>query len=410
MPHMDINEINNEIKSLVAEIAPSAIATRHHLHRHPELSHLETETAAFVTERLQTLRLDDVRPHIGGHGVVGILRGTAPEACNGPLFALRADMDALPIQEQSDIPYRSCKAGIMHACGHDGHTSTLLGAAAVLARMRHQLRGTIQFIFQPAEETVGGASDMCAQGVMEGVDAIVALHGWPGMDIGKIGVRAGPMMASADTFDITIRGRGAHAAMPHIGVDPILIGAHIVTALQSLASREISPVEPLVVTIAQFHAGTAYNIIPGIAEIKGTVRCLSRDLRPEMPQRIERLVRGICEGMRAEYTFGYRFGTPVTVNDAKINALVAEVGSGVLGDNNVETLESPSMGAEDFAVYLEHAPGAMFRLGVGAEVTPLHTPTYNFSDAAVPIGMELFSRIAIRYLNEGKSESILTRD
>lgn len=414
MPSVDINvnriERNSEIKSLVDEIAPSAITTRHHLHQNPELSHLETETAAFVQTRLQSLGLDEVRPNIGGHGVVGILHGTAGEARNGPTFAIRADMDALPIQELSNLPYRSCKTGIMHACGHDGHTATLLGAAAVLSRLRHQFQGTVQFIFQPAEETVGGASEMCSEGVMEGVDAIVALHGWPGMDIGKIGVRAGPMMASADTFDITIRGRGAHAAMPHIGVDPILIGAQIVTALQSLVSREVSPVEPLVVTIAQFHAGTAYNIIPGIAELKGTVRCLSRELRPEMPQRIERIVRGICESMRAEYTFGYRFGTPVTVNDVKINALVAEVGDEVLGSDNVVSLESPSMGAEDFAVYLEHAPGAMFRLGVGSEVTPLHTPTYNFSDAAVPVGMELFTRIALRYLNEGKSVPILTRN
>ena len=239
---------------------------------------------------------------------------------------------------------------------------------------------------------------MCKEGVMDGVSAIVALHGWPGMDVGKIGVRPGPMMASADTFDITIKGRGAHAAMPHIGVDPIVIGAQIVTALQTLASRETSPVEPVVVTVAQFHAGTAYNIIPGVAEIKGTVRCLSRELRPEMPKHIERMVKGICEAMRAEYTFGYRFGTPVTVNDAQINALIAEVGQEALGSGGVVSLESPSLGAEDFAVYLDHAPGAMFRLGVGADVTPLHTPTYNFTDEAVPVGMELFTRIALRYL------------
>ena len=209
------------------------------------------------------------------------------------------------------------------------------------------------------------------------------------------------MMASADTFDITIKGRGAHAAMPHISVDPIVIGAQIVTALQTLASREVSPVEPVVVTVAQFHAGTAYNIIPGVAEIKGTVRCLSRELRLEMPRHIERMVRGICDAMRAEYTFGYRFGTPVTVNDVQINALVADVGRETLGEAGVVSLPAPSLGAEDFAVYLDHAPGAMFRLGVGADVTPLHTPTYNFADAALPVGIEMFTRVALRYLSDG---------
>ncbi len=397
MPVVD----NARIAALIAAAAPDAVALRHHLHQNPELSHHEQATSALVAERLRALGLDDVKTNVGGHGVVGMLRGGAAGADSGKLFAIRADMDALPIEETSDLPYKSSNKGVMHACGHDGHTATLLGAATVLSQMRDLLPGSIRFVFQPAEETVGGANEMCAEGVMDGVDAIVALHGWPGMDVGKIGVRAGPMMASADTFDITVKGRGAHAAMPHISVDPIVIGAQIVTALQTLASREVSPVEPVVVTVAQFHAGTAYNIIPGVAEIKGTVRCLSRDLRPQMPKHIERMVRGICEAMRAEYTFGYRFGTPVTVNDTQINALVAIVGHETLGEAGVITLPAPSLGAEDFAVYLDHAPGAMFRLGVGADVTPLHTPTYNFADEAVPVGMEMFTRLALRYLSAG---------
>lgn len=387
------------VRSVVAAVTPEAIATRHHLHQHPELSHEEKATSELVAQRLQALGLDDVRPHVGGYGVVGLLRGTA-QGANGHVLALRADMDALPIQEQSDLPYKSCNPGVMHACGHDGHTATLLGTAAALVKLRDRLPGTVKFIFQPAEETVGGATEMCAEGVMAGVDAIVALHGWPGMEVGQIGVRPGPMMASADTFDITVHGQGAHAAMPHIGVDPIVVGAHIVTALQTLSSREVSPVEPVVVTVAQFHAGTAYNIIPGVAEIKGTVRCLSRELRPQMKDHVERIARGICQAMRAEYTFGYRFGTPVTINDPAINALVARSGEDLLGRENVIALEAPSMGAEDFAVYLEHAPGAMFRLGVGANVTPLHTPTYNFADDAIPIGIRLFTNIALRYLND----------
>jgi amidohydrolase len=385
----------DSIKEAVTALAPDYVATRHFLHQNPELSDYEAHTSALVAERLQEFGLDEVQTNVGGHGVIATLHG----AKDGPLFALRADMDALPIQEQGDLPYKSCVPGVMHACGHDGHTATLLGTAAALTRLRDRLAGSVRFIFQPAEETVGGAVRMCDGGAMEGVEAIVALHGWPGMAVGQIGVRSGPMMASSDTFDITIKGRGAHAAYPHLSVDPILIGAQVVQALQTLVSREIAPVESVVVTIAQFHAGTAYNIIPGTAEIKGTVRCLKPHVQDTMPERIERVAAGICAAARAEYSFQYRRGTPMTVNDSGVNGLVEEVGRETLGEENVVLLESPSMGAEDFAVYLTHAPGAMFRLGVGEEMTPLHTPTYNFADGAVPCGMELFTRITLRYLD-----------
>jgi len=384
------------IRETVREIAPTYTRVRHHLHQNPELSGQEQETSAFVAQELYKLGLDDVRTNVGGHGVIAQLNGSG----SGPIFALRADMDALPIQEESDLPYKSCKPGLMHACGHDGHTATLLGTAAALARLRDRFAGSIRFIFQPSEETVHGAEGMCEEGAMEGVDAIVALHGWPGMAVGKIGVRPGPMMASSDTFEVTIRGKGAHAAMPHISVDPIVVGAQIVMALQTVASREISPVEPVVVTVGQFNAGTAHNIIPFKAEMRGTVRCLSTSIRESMPERIERIVAGICSGARAEYTFKYRKGTPVTVNDVNINNLVSEVAAETLGASNVVPLEAPSMGAEDFAVYLGYAPGAMFRLGVGESVTPLHTPTYNFADDAIAHGMELFTRTALRYLKD----------
>jgi amidohydrolase len=340
--------------------------------------------------------MDEVRTDVGGHGVIAQLNGSG----SGPIFALRADMDALPIQEESALPYKSCKPGVMHACGHDGHTATLLGTAATLARMRDRFAGSVRFVFQPAEETVHGAEGMCAEGAMDGVGAIVALHGWPGMAVGKIGVRPGPMMASSDTFEIKILGKGAHAAMPHISVDPIIVGAQIVMALQTIASREIPPTESVVVTVAQFNAGTAHNIIPFTAEIRGTVRCLSKTVQDSMPERIERILGGICAAARADYKFSYRNGTPVTVNDFGINALVAEIGAETLGAANVVPLEAPSMGAEDFAVYLSYAPGAMFRLGVGENVTPLHTPTYNFSDGAIAHGMELFTRTALRYLKD----------
>ena len=307
-------------------------------------------------------------------------------------------MDALPIQETNDVEYKSCVPGVMHACGHDGHTSTLLGTAAVLARLREELPGSVRFIFQPAEETVDGAVRMCNEGAMEGVSAIAALHGWPGMAVGRIGVRSGAMMASSDTWDLTIKGKGAHAAYPHLSIDPIVIGAQIVAAFQTVSSREISPVEPVVVTVAQFHAGTAYNIIPGVAEIKGTCRCLSPELRKTMAQRLERIAAGICSAMGAEYEFKYKYGTPVTYNNPDITQLLSEIGAECLGIENVVNLEHPSMGAEDFACYLDYAPGAMFRLGVGVEMTALHTPTYNFADEAVPKGMEMFARFAAKFL------------
>jgi amidohydrolase len=383
------------IRSEVARLAPDFVATRHHLHQNPELSDREANTSALVAERLRSFGIEDVRVNVGGYGVVGTLHGTSA----GRTIALRADMDALPIQETADLPYRSCVPGVMHACGHDGHTATLLGAAATLARMRERLAGSVRFIFQPSEETVGGAARMCRDGVMDGVDAIVALHGWPGMAVGQIGVRPGPMMASSDTFDITIRGKGAHAAYPHMSVDSILVGSQLVVALQSVVSRETSPTESAVVTVAQFHAGTAYNIIPGSAEIKGTVRCLSKEIQDGMPARLERITGGICAAAGAGYEFRYQNGTPVTVNDCAVNSLVEEVGAEVLGERNVVPLNAPSMGAEDFAMYLAHAPGAMFRLGVGEEMTALHTPTYNFADGAVGVGMELFTRLAVRYLS-----------
>lgn len=395
-----LDSVHQAIQGQIERVLPEVTQWRHHLHQNPELSYQEEATSQWIAQTLRRLSLDEVREGVGGFGVIGSLRGTAEGAADGPTFALRADMDALPIQEENEIPYRSCRDGVMHACGHDGHMATLLGAAMVLSALRPLLRGTIRFIFQPAEEVAGGAERMCADGAMEGVDAIAALHGWPGLEVGQIGVRSGPMMASADTFDIVIEGRGAHAAMPHSAVDPVVVGAQITLALQTLASREINPIEPVVVTVAQFHAGTAYNVIPGKATLQGTVRCLDPKLRKTMPERLERVVAGICSALRAKYRFTYDFGTPVTNNHPAIVHLIEEVGRELLGPQNVITLEAPSMGAEDFAIYLQHAPGAMFRLGVGKQVTPLHTPTYDFGDAPLPYGIGVFCHLAFRYLQD----------
>lgn len=391
-------ETRTALDAAIQRILPDVVQARHHLHQNPELSGEEAETSGLVAGWLQALGMDEVQTSIAGHGVVGLLRGRA----HGPTFALRADMDALPIQETSGLPYQSCKPGVMHACGHDGHTATLLGTASVLAALRDQIHGTIKFLFQPAEETTGGAETMCAEGVMDGVDAIAALHGWPFLEVGQIGIRPGPMMASADRFNLTIKGQGGHAAYPHNTIDPILVGAQVVGALQTLASREVSPLDSVVVSVSQFHAGTAHNVIPGQATLTGTVRCLNPALRDEMPRKMERVIGGICAALRAEYDFAYEFGPPVTMNDPGMTGLIEQIGLDVLGPDSVRYLETPSMGAEDFAYYLPHAPGALFRLGVGTDVTPLHTPTYNFTDTALPYGIKMFCELALRY---GKQKS-----
>ena len=386
-----MSQLTADILSATTRILPEIIAIRQHLHQNPELSGSEQETAALVAERLTAWGLENVQTGVGGHGVTGVLG----KSLNGPLLALRTDMDALPIQETGELPYQSCKAGIMHACGHDGHTAALLGAVQVLSEMREQLTRPVLFIFQPAEETIGGAEGMIAAGVLENVESIVALHGWPNLEIGQIGLRSGAMMASADTFDLTVRGKGGHAAYPHTTVDPIVVGSLVVQALQTISSREISPLESIVVTVTQFHAGTAYNVIPGTAQLKGTMRCLNTKVREEMLARMERIVAGVCAAMRAEYTLTMERGTPVVVNDAAVTAKIEAAGAEILGPENVTYLETPTMGAEDFAFYLEHIPGAMFRLGVGTEVSALHTSTYDFSDGALPHGIALLVRLAL---------------
>ena len=389
----DKNFLQDAVTAAIERILPDTIQTRHHLHQNPELSGAEAGTSAYVAERLRAFGLDNVQTDLAGHGVTGVLRGKA----DGPMLALRADMDALPIQEASGLEYASCHAGIMHACGHDGHTATLLGTAQVLSGLREYLPRSVKFIFQPAEETVGGADGMVAAGALSGVEAIVALHGWPNLEVGQIGYRPGPMMASADIFDLTIKGVGGHAAYPQTTVDPIVIGSQIVAAWQTLSSREVSPLDSVVVTVAQFHAGSAYNVIPGAAELKGTVRCLSNSVRDEMPAKLERIAAGICAAFRADYEFAYTSGPPVVVNDPALTSLVQAVGQDVLAPGGVNLLETPTMGAEDFAYYLLQIPGVMFRLGVGTDVTALHTPTYNFSDGALPHGMAMLANIALRY-------------
>lgn len=382
----------SHLKDLIRAALPEVVRLRHHLHQHPELSGSEERTAALVAERLAALGLSP-RTGVGGHGVVADIPGATP----GALLGLRADMDALPIQEESDLPYRSVHDGVMHACGHDGHTAILLGVAEVLCRLRERLPVSVRLIFQPAEETVGGAVRMCADGAMENVGTIVALHGWSMLPLGHIGLRAGPSMAAADTFDVTVRGRGAHAAYPHLSVDPIVTACQIVTALQTLVSRETDPLDQAVVTVARIQAGTAYNIIPADATLSGTVRTLSPRTRERMEQSIERVARGVCAAMGARCEVVYQHGAPPVVNDGRVVALVRRAAIEAVGEDRVSDLVQPSMGAEDFAYYLDYAPGVMFRLGLG-DVAPGHTSRFDFADEALPVGMEVLCRLCLNGL------------
>lgn len=384
----------DELKQQVAAVLPQIIAFRQDLHRHPELSGNEEQTARKVSAVLEAAGI----PHetrIGGmHGIIATIEGGAGSR---KTIALRGDMDALPILEENEVPYKSQNSGVMHACGHDGHTANLLGTALVLNAVKSKLQGRVKLFFQPAEETVSGASTMVEAGCMEGVDAVLMLHGWPDFKAGQIGIKTGPAMASSDSWSLTIHGKGGHAAYPHTTVDPVLVGSQLVVALQSLVSREIAPTAPAVVSVTTFHAGTARNIIAEKAELTGTVRTLDRALRNSMPERMERVIAGVCAALRAEYTFEFRAGTPPVINDAAICALTRAVGVDLIGAENVIELTEPTMGAEDFSFYLEKAPGAMIRLGTGCSYL-LHTPKYDFGDAPLETGMLLMAETTRRFL------------
>ncbi len=384
--------MSDQLKERIRQLLPRTIETRRHLHMHPELSDHESETAALVARRLRELGLEP-RTGIGGHGVVADIAGRAP----GPTIALRADMDALPIQEETGLPYASVNPGVMHACGHDGHTAMMLAVAEILSEEMRTRAGTVRLLFQPAEETVGGAPRMIADGALKGVQTVIALHGWRHLPVGHIGVMAGPSMAGADVFDITVRGHGAHAAYPHQSSDPIVTAARIVTALQTVVSREMDPLDPAVLTVARISGGTAYNIIPDTAHLAGTVRTLSRDVADRIEAAMRRIVEGECVAAGATGEVVYHRGSPPVVNDPAIVELVREAGVLSVGPDAVTDLLRPSMGAEDFAYMLREAPGAMYRLGIG-DGAPGHNAGFDFDDRAIPAGIETLCRSALLFV------------
>jgi amidohydrolase len=392
----------------IDEILPGVVADRRYLHTHPELGFQEFETAKMVAERLRSLGVEDIRTGIAKTGVTGLIRGTGAGAGAGAdkVVLVRADMDALPIEEENDVDYRSQHPGVMHACGHDAHTAMLLGVARLLMERRDSFAGTVKVLFQPCEEKPpGGAQAMIAEGVLEDpkVDAVFGMHMAQGLDLGKIRLRPGPAMAAADHFTITIHGKGGHGAHPDVTVDPVMIGAQIVVALQTIVGREVDPVDPAVVTVGAFIAGNAPNVIPDAAELRGTVRSFDPDRRQMLAERVQAVVKGIAATMRAEAEIHYDFGYPATVNDAAMTELVREVASEVVGPDNV--IEAPQqMGAEDFSYFLEQAPGCFFFVGSKNEEKGLvwghHHPRFDIDEESLGIGIETMTRTVLRYLGE----------
>ncbi|MBF2097849.1 MAG: amidohydrolase [Gloeomargaritaceae cyanobacterium C42_A2020_066] len=384
------------IKDLTTALAPRLTEIYHHLHSFPELSGQERQTAAYVAGVLSSCGLG-VREAVGKTGLLAELPSRPAEA---RLLAIRADMDALPIQEATALAYASRIDGVMHACGHDVHTTVALGAAMVLASLGEELPGRVRFLFQPAEETAQGAGWMIADGAMVGVDAILAFHMWPALTAGQIGVRYGALTAAADDLEIWIQGESGHGARPHEAVDAIWIAAQVITTLQQAISRTQNPLRPIVLTIGKVTGGRAPNVIADQVRLQGTVRSLHPASHEALPGWIEGIVAQLCQTYGASYQFHYRRGVPSVFNDASLTQLLESAGREAWGSERVEVLAEPSLGAEDFALYLSHAPGAMARLGTGypdRPNAPLHHPKFAVAEPAITTGVVTLAYAAWKY-------------
>ncbi|TVQ53109.1 MAG: amidohydrolase [Phycisphaerales bacterium] len=392
-----------DLKSLIQQEMPELIAIRHDLHAHPELGYQENRTNGVIRRELEQMGVEYVGDLAGGTGVLGHLPGQHDHAT-----ALRADIDALPIVEQTGAVYASQHEGVMHACGHDGHTTILVGAARVLSKIARDARlpRPVSFIFQPAEEGGAGGKRMVEEGCLNGsrlgpsVESIFGLHGWPHLPLGQVSTRPGPMLAAADMFELRIRGTGCHAAYPHVGHDPIVAGAAVVSAAQQIASRNVGPLDSVVVSITQFHAGTTHNIIPEEVLLTGTVRTLSPETQQLAQERLHEIATNIAAAHGCEAHLDYHVGYPVTRNDPKAVQTFEEIARPVMGADNVVPMEHPVMGGEDFSFYGQAVPACFFALGLipdGQTSMPdLHQPTFDFNDDALAIGIELFCRLAMR--------------
>jgi len=393
--------LSNELKSLVeratAQVLPEVVAFRRERHRRPELTWQELATARAIAERLRTIGGMTVTEGVGRNGIVAVIEGAA----DGPTVGLRADMDALPVVEVTGKEYASEHAGVMHACGHDGHMANLLGSAMVLVQLRQHLRGRVKLLFQPAEEGGAGADAMCRDGALENphVDLVFGLHGWPELATGQVYVRGGPMMAANTEIRIVVHGVGCHAATPHLGTDQVLIAARIIEALQSVSARLVAPNEPVAVSITKIAGGSATNIIPPHVEMAGTLRTMTVATRDGCCAAIRRLAEGVAQTHGATATVEFEHGYPSTVNDTRATDFIESLAQQVLPAGHTHRMPAPTMGAEDFAYFLERVPGCYFFLGVddgrAGGYPSLHHPAYDFNDAALPTGIKLFVHAAL---------------
>ncbi len=379
------------ILNRAAELQDEVKGWRRHLHQHPELMFDVHETARFVEEKLRAFGVDEIVTGMGRTGVVGVIKG---QRGSGETLGLRADMDALPIKEATGVDHASKVSGKMHACGHDGHTAMLLGAAKYLAETRN-FPGTVVVIFQPAEEGGGGGREMVQDGLMDrfGIDRVYGMHNMPQIPVGEFTIRSGAFFAATDQFMITVRGKGGHAAMPHQSVDPIVSGAQIVQGLQTIAARTVDPIGSVVVSVTKFNAGEAFNVIPEAAKIAGTIRTLDADVRILAEEKLKAISKSIAEAFGASVDVQFWRGYPVTVNDANETQTAIENAVSVVGADSVGRDIDPFMGGEDFAYMLEKRPGSMILIGNG-DSAGLHHPAYDFNDEIIPYGISYWASIA----------------
>jgi len=396
-----------DIRQDVDEILPGVVADRRHLHENPEIGFQEVKTAAFVSERLQALGVEDIRTGINKTGVTGLIRGTGSGAGADKVVLVRADMDALPILEENKVDYKSQNDGSMHACGHDAHTAMLLGLSRLLMDRRDQFAGTVKVLFQPAEELPpGGAEGMIREGVLEDphVDVVFGLHVSSDTETGVINVGHGPVMAAADQYKITVQGRGGHGASPQQTVDPVIIGSHIVVALQTLVSREVDPTDQAVVSNCVFKAGEAFNVIPDTATLMGTVRTFLTDTQDHLEKRMGEVASGIAEAMGGKADTVYTRGYPATVNDEEMSNLVRDAARGIVGDEKVQIAE-PKMGAEDFSYFLLERPGCFFFVGTKNDEKdsgwPHHHPRFDIDEEGMTAGIATMATSVVNCLAAG---------
>jgi amidohydrolase len=388
----------DSIQEKIAGMKDWLVEVRRTIHMKPELGFEEVETSKLVAGWLDKFGLQ-VRRGVATTGVVGLLEG----AKGGKTVAIRADMDALPLEEANEVPYRSRVKGKMHACGHDGHVAILLGVARLFSGIREKMNGNIKWLFQPAEEGGGGGRVMVEEGVLENpkVDAVFGAHLFPDLRMGKVGIHEKEGLAATDRVVITLKGKGGHGAYPHLSRDPILAAGHLITQIHSIVSRSIGPLDSAVITIGKVSGGTAFNIIPDEVELLGTVRSLTAAVREDLKRRLEEVARGVARSFDLDCQVDFQYGYPALVNDPEMSHLVASACGRGIGEENVEFLK-PSMGGEDFAYYLQEVPGSFFRLGCRNEakgiVHPFHSSRFEMDEDALPFGVEMFSRIIDEYL------------